>query len=267
MAETTRAKRGADQLLAEKQVLTERGSAQGAEIQALKQQLTNARQTLTGAGAQNRRLIAEAENLKNRQDDLKFQRHPLTSKECALASHLAAARIENMNLLADKNALEEQAAFMTAENKDLRDRIGKVVGQFNDLQAQATELDAKQSVTSQGLAGQTLAAAALEGELHRSRAAFASAVGAERAAAAELAETSASAEWIQQLEEQLSGMEASSASAYIERARLQEELEIAEAATKHLTAEDDAAAALQAERAQAASTQTLQAKETASIMT
>lgn len=70
-------------------------------------------------------------------------------------------------------------------------------------------------------------------------------------------------------------MEANLASAYNERTSLQEDLDIAEAATKRVTAEAtaavkaaeaDAIAALQAERAQAAATQTLQASETASIM-
>ena len=137
-------------------------------------------------------------------------------------------------------------------------------------------LDAKQSATAQALAGQTQASAALEGDLQRARAALASAVGAERAASAELAETSASADRIQQLEEQLSGMQASLASAYNERAGLQEDLDIAEAATKRVTdeaaaavkaAEAEAIAALQAERVQAASIQALQADEATSIMT
>lgn len=274
-AEINRAKKEADQLSAEQQMLKDRAFAQTAEIQTLKQQLTTSRQALTEASAQNRDLIAEAGNLKNRLEDLKSERHSLTGKAGGLASRLAAARAENTNLLADKNALEDRAALMTAENIDLRDRIGELVGQVNDLQTQATELDAKQSVTAKGLAGQTRASAALEGELQRARAALASAVGAERAAAAELAKTSASADRIQQLEEQLSGMEANLASAYNERAGLQEDLEIAEATTKRVTAEataavkaaeDNAAAVLQAERSQAASTQTLQANETASII-
>ena len=185
-------------------------------------------------------------------------------------------RTENAALVADKNALEDQAALMRAENADFRDRIGELVGQVNDLQGQVANLDAKQSATAQALAGQTQASAALEGDLQRARAALASAVGAERAASAELAETSASADRIQQLEEQLSGMQASLASAYNERAGLQEDLDIAEAATKRVTdeaaaavkaAEAEAIAALQAERVQAASIQALQADEATSIMT
>ena len=164
---------------------------------------------------------------------------------------------------------------MAAENADFRDRIGELVGQVNDLQGQVADLEAKQSETAQALAGQTQASAALEGDLQRRARPWPPPSGQNVRQRQNLLKPPPAPTGFSSLEEQLSGMEANLASAYNERTGLQEDLDIAEAATKRVTAEAtaavkaaeaDAIAALQAERAQAAATQTLQASETASIM-